>query len=82
MYATQSSGLFVVMFVLLQIVSTGLDIYFESSIMSWITAEKKDFGKYRMFGSLGDGVSVTTKRILYAPVSLCNKSRLIVFEYN
>lgn len=57
MYITQTSELFILLFVLIQIISTGLDIYFESSIMSWVTAEKKDFGKYRMFGSLGYATS-------------------------
>ncbi|MDT2760147.1 MFS transporter [Enterococcus xiangfangensis] len=57
MYITQTSGLFILLFVLIQFVSTGLDIYFESSIMSWTAAEKKDFGKYRMFGSLGYATS-------------------------
>jgi LPXTG-motif cell wall-anchored protein len=57
MYITNASGLFILLFVLIQFVSTGLDIYFESSIMSWAVAEKKDFGKYRMFGSLGYATS-------------------------
>ncbi|EGP4917688.1 TPA: MFS transporter [Enterococcus faecium] len=88
MYATQSSGLFVVMFVLLQIVSTGLDIYFESSIMSWITAEKKDFGKYRMFGSLGYATSgfwislflVLLRNVSYMLLLACAINLVLLFS--
>lgn len=88
MYATQSSGLFVVMFVLLQIVSTGLDIYFESSIMSWITAEKKDFGKYRMFGSLGYATSgfwislflVLLRNVSYMLLLVCAINLVLLFS--
>ncbi|WP_342081445.1 MFS transporter [Enterococcus faecium] len=88
MYATQSSGLFVVMFVLLQNVSTGLDIYFESSIMSWITAEKKDFGKYRMFGSLGYATSgfwislflVLLRNVSYMLLLACAINLVLLFS--
>ncbi|EME3440209.1 MFS transporter [Enterococcus faecium] len=88
MYATQSSGLFVVMFVLLQIVSTGLDIYFESSVMSWITAEKKDFGKYRMFGSLGYATSgfwislflVLLRNVSYMLLLACAINLVLLFS--
>lgn len=88
MYATQSSDLFVVMFVLLQIVSTGLDIYFESSIMSWITAEKKDFGKYRMFGSLGYATSgfwislflVLLRNVSYMLLLACAINLVLLFS--
>ncbi|HGL5645142.1 TPA: MFS transporter [Enterococcus faecium] len=88
MYATQSSDLFVVMFVLLQIVSTGLDIYFESSIMSWITAEKKDFGKYRMFGSLGYATSgfwislflVLLRNVSYMLLLVCAINLVLLFS--
>ncbi|MEG7995688.1 MFS transporter [Enterococcus faecium] len=76
------------MFVLLQNVSTGLDIYFESSIMSWITAEKKDFGKYRMFGSLGYATSgfwislflVLLRNVSYMLLLACAINLVLLFS--
>lgn len=50
-------SLFKAFFLFYQIFSVGLDIFYETSILEWTRENQYDFGKYRMFGSLGYATS-------------------------
>lgn len=49
--------IFLMIYLCYQIAATGLDSYYESSLMEWSLSRNQSFGRKRMFGSLGYATS-------------------------
>ncbi|MGG5359173.1 hypothetical protein IGI57_000116 [Enterococcus sp. DIV0213j] len=56
-YILPGGEIFLFTFLIYQIGATGLDIFFETSILIRSSYHKEEFGKFRMFGSLGYATS-------------------------
>ncbi len=51
------SETFIVLFLIYQFVATGLDVFFEGTMLDWAVLKQENFGRFRMFGSLGYALS-------------------------
>lgn len=57
LFITDAPYLFVLAFMTYQLGAVGCDIFYESSVLEEISSKGLDFGKFRMFGSLGYATS-------------------------